>query len=89
MLVSLLQDTWKFPWTLSVKNFWYSLNVTGYMEISMDHLGKNIFELVSMYITGYMEISMDPLSKKHFSISLNFRGYTEISIELLGKNIFE
>ena len=45
----MLQDTWKFPWTLSLKNFWYSLkiNVTGYVEISMDHLGKNIFEFKS------------------------------------------
>ena len=25
-----------------------SLNITGYMEISMDPLSKNIFELVSM-----------------------------------------
>ena len=50
ILVSMtLQDTWKFPWTLSVKNFWYSLkiNVTSYVEISMDHLGKNIFEFKS------------------------------------------
>ena len=49
------QDTWKFPWTLSVTNFmdpfrkeFVSLNITGCMEISMDPLSKNIFELVSM-----------------------------------------
>ena len=44
----MLKDTWKFPWTLSVKNFLYTLNFIGYVEISMAHLGKNIFELVSM-----------------------------------------
>ena len=49
ILVSMLRDTWKIPLTLWVKNFGYSPNVTGYVEISMDHLlGKNIFELVSM-----------------------------------------
>ena len=33
-----------------LQNFWYSLkiNVTGYVEIPMDHLGKKIFELVSV-----------------------------------------
>ena len=31
--VSMLQDTWKFPWTFSVKNLWISLSVAGYMEI--------------------------------------------------------
>ena len=37
-----------------------SLNVTGYMEISVDPLGKSIFfDNVSLSVTGYMEISMD------------------------------
>ncbi|KAK2552999.1 hypothetical protein P5673_025716 [Acropora cervicornis] len=37
-----------------------SLNVTGYMEISVDPLGKSIFfNNVSLSVTGYMEISMD------------------------------
>ena len=37
-----------------------SLNVTGYMEISVDPLGKGIFlNNVSLSVTGYMKISMD------------------------------
>ena len=37
-----------------------SLNVTGYMEISVDPLGKIIFfDNISLSVTGYMEISMD------------------------------
>ena len=37
-----------------------SLNVTGYMELSVDPLGKSIFFYnVSLSVTGYMEISMD------------------------------
>ena len=41
-LVSMLEGTWKFPWTLLVKHFFnnISLNVTGYMEISMDPFVK-------------------------------------------------
>ena len=39
-LVLMLEDTRKFPWTLLVKNFWISLSVTGYMEISLDPLDK-------------------------------------------------
>ena len=41
-LVSMLEGTWKFPWTLLVKLVFnnISLNVTGYMEISMDPFGK-------------------------------------------------
>ena len=37
-LVSMLKDTRKFPWTLSVQSFWISLSVPGYMEISLDPL---------------------------------------------------
>ena len=38
-----------------------SLNVTGYMEISMDPLQvKAILNNVSLNVTGYMEISVDP-----------------------------
>ena len=59
----MLLDTWKFPWPLiQVKAFLnnVSLNVTGYMEISVDPLGKSIFfNNVSLNVTGYMEISMD------------------------------
>ena len=78
----MLQDAWKFPWTLSVKNFWYSLkiNVTGYVEISMDHLiGKNIFELVSML----QDARKFPwtLSVQNFWISLSVTGYMEISLD--------
>ena len=37
-----------------------SLTVTGYMEISVDPLGKSIFfNNVSLSVTGYMGISMD------------------------------
>ena len=37
-----------------------TLNVTGYMEISVDRLGKSIFfDNVILSVTGYMEISMD------------------------------
>ena len=41
-LASMLEGTWKFPWTLSVKHLFnnISLNVAGYMEISMDPFGK-------------------------------------------------
>ena len=38
-----------------------SVNVTGYMEISVDSLGKSIFfNNVSLNVTGYIEISMGP-----------------------------
>ena len=46
-LLSMLQETWIFPWTFLVKSILISLSVTGYMEISMYPLGKNIFELFS------------------------------------------
>ena len=37
-----------------------SLNVTGYMEISVDPSGQSIFfNNVSLDVTGYLEISMD------------------------------
>ena len=41
-LVSMVRatcTTWKFPCTLLNKNFLINLNVTGYMEISMDPFG--------------------------------------------------
>ena len=44
-----------------------SLNVTGYMEISMDPLQVKAFlNNVSLNVTGYMEISVDPLGKSIF-----------------------
>ena len=64
----MLQDTRKFLWTLLVKNFRISLNITGYMEISMDALSKNIFELVSM-LEGTWKFPWT-LSVKHFLIIL-------------------
>ena len=40
-----------------------SLNVTGYMEISMDPLQVKAFlNNVSLRVTGYMEISVDPVA---------------------------
>ena len=53
-----------------------SLNVTGYMEISMDPLqGKAFLNNVSLNVTGYMEISVDPLGKSIFfnNVSLSYR----------------
>ena len=47
------------------KNFWISLKITGYMEISIDLVSKNIFELV-FNVRGYMEIFIDPLGKNIF-----------------------
>ena len=48
-----------------------SLNVTGYMEISMDPLQvKGFLNNVSLNVTGYMEISVDPLGKSIFLIML-------------------
>ena len=40
--VLMLEGTWKFQWTLEVKTFLnnISLNVKGYMEISLDSFGK-------------------------------------------------
>ena len=64
-LVLMLVCTWKFPWTLSVRNFLISLNVTGYMEISMDPLGNLTFlNNVSLNVTGYMEMSLHPFGKE-------------------------
>ena len=39
-LVSMLQDTWKFPWTLSVFLIISLSGTVGYMEISMDLFRK-------------------------------------------------
>ena len=47
---------------LQVKAFLnkFSLNVTGYIKISVDPLGKSIFfNNASVSVTGYIEISMD------------------------------
>ena len=65
-LISMLEGTWKFPWTLLVRNFWISLNITGYVEISMDPFGKTFLNNISLNVTGYMamEISMDPFGKE-------------------------
>ena len=46
------------------KNILISLDVRGYMEISMDPFGKTFFNDISLNITGYMEISMDPFGKE-------------------------
>ena len=44
-----------------------SLNVTGYMKISMDPLQVKAFlNNVSLSVRGYMEISVDPLGKSIF-----------------------
>ena len=50
--------------TLLVKNFWISLNITGYMEISMDPFSKTFLNNISLNVTGYREISMDPFGKE-------------------------
>ena len=47
-----------------------SLNVTGYMEISMDPFGKTFLNNISLNVTGYMEIFVDPLGKSIFLIML-------------------
>ena len=39
-LNSMWQDTWKFPWTLSVTNFSISLDVTGYTDLFIDPFRK-------------------------------------------------
>ena len=54
-----------------------SVNVTGYMEISMDPLQVKAFlNNVSLNVTGYMEISVDPLGKSIFfnNVSLRVHG---------------
>ena len=53
-----------------------SLNLTGYMEISMNPLQVKAFLNVTLNVTGYMEISVDPLGKSMFfnNVSLRVHG---------------
>ena len=50
-LVFLLEGAWKFRWTLQVKTFFnnISLNVKGYLEISMDPFGKEFLNQSQCY----------------------------------------
>ena len=59
-LVSMLQGSWKFPCTRLNKNFWIGLNVTRYMEISMDPFGIEFLNKPQWYglhvLHGYYHV---------------------------------
>ena len=69
---------------VGIKHFSISLNVTGYMVISMDSFGGEF--LISLNITRYMEISMDTLSKNIFQLVSMLKGTWKFPWTLLIKH---